>query len=100
MTTFKTVSALGLDVFYREAGDPGSPRLLLLGGFPSSSHQFRNLLPTLSHMHDCDLWCSRSRIRQQSHQSARSSHISHLGKDVFMRKLGCGTALIDTATPG
>ena len=30
MTTFRTVSALGLDVFYREAGDPGSPKLLLL----------------------------------------------------------------------
>ena len=48
MTTFKTVSALGLDVFYREAGDPGNPRLVLLGGFPSSSHQFRNLLPALA----------------------------------------------------
>jgi pimeloyl-ACP methyl ester carboxylesterase len=48
MTTFKTVRALGLDVFYREAGDPGSPKLLLLGGFPSSSHQFRNLLPALA----------------------------------------------------
>jgi pimeloyl-ACP methyl ester carboxylesterase len=35
-------------VFYREAGDPGSPKLLLLGGFPSSSHQFRNLLPALA----------------------------------------------------
>ncbi|MDX6416270.1 MAG: hypothetical protein QOG28_890 [Trebonia sp.] len=48
MTTFKKVSALGLNVFYREAGDPGSPKLLLLGGFPSSSHQFRNLLPSLA----------------------------------------------------
>jgi pimeloyl-ACP methyl ester carboxylesterase len=47
MTTFKTASALGLNVFYREAGDPGSPKLLLLGGYPSSSHQFRNLLPSL-----------------------------------------------------
>jgi pimeloyl-ACP methyl ester carboxylesterase len=48
MTTFNTVSVLGLDVFYREAGNPGSPKLLLLGGFPSSSHQFRNLLPALA----------------------------------------------------
>lgn len=48
MTTFKTVSGLGLDVFYREAGDAGRPKLLLLGGFPSSSHQFRNLLPELA----------------------------------------------------
>jgi pimeloyl-ACP methyl ester carboxylesterase len=48
MTMFKTVSALGLQVFYREAGNPDRPKLLLLGGFPSSSHQFRNLLPALA----------------------------------------------------
>src|SRR5262245_34927753 len=48
MTAFKTVSALGLEVFYREAGAPGAPKLLLLGGFPSSSHQFRNLIPALA----------------------------------------------------
>ena len=48
MTTFHTTNVEGLDVFYRQAGDPGSPKLLLLGGFPSSSHQFRNLIPALS----------------------------------------------------
>ena len=48
MTTFNTVAADGLQVFYREAGDPSAPKLLLLGGFPSSSHQFRNLLPALA----------------------------------------------------
>ncbi len=48
MTTFNTVNAGGLEVFYREAGTPGSPKLLLLGGFPSSSHQFRNALPALA----------------------------------------------------
>lgn len=48
MTKFQTVSAGGLNVFYREAGEPGAPELLLLGGFPSSSHQFRNLMPALS----------------------------------------------------
>jgi pimeloyl-ACP methyl ester carboxylesterase len=48
MITFNTVSAGGLEVFYREAGDRGAPRLLLLGGFPASSHQFRNLLPALA----------------------------------------------------
>ena len=47
MTTFKTVTAGGLEVFYREAGDPSAPKLLLLGGFPSSSHQFRNVLESL-----------------------------------------------------
>jgi pimeloyl-ACP methyl ester carboxylesterase len=48
-TKFRTVSAGGLEVFYREAGEPGAPKLLLLGGFPSSSYQFRNLMPALAH---------------------------------------------------
>jgi pimeloyl-ACP methyl ester carboxylesterase len=48
MTAFRTVPVLGLEVSYREAGEPGHPKLLLLGGFPSSSHQFRNLLPALA----------------------------------------------------
>src|ERR1700735_898661 len=48
MTTFKTVSAQGLDVFYREAGDPANPKLLLLRGLPPASPQFRTLLPALA----------------------------------------------------
>jgi pimeloyl-ACP methyl ester carboxylesterase len=35
-------------IFYRTAGLPTSPTILLLHGFPSSSHQYRNLIPTLS----------------------------------------------------
>lgn len=35
-------------IFYREAGDAGHPTLLLLHGFPSSSHMFRNLIPLLA----------------------------------------------------
>ncbi len=42
------VTADGLDVFYREAGPIGAPVILLLHGFPSSSHQFRNLIPLLA----------------------------------------------------
>jgi pimeloyl-ACP methyl ester carboxylesterase len=48
MTTFHTTEVQGLNVFYRQAGDTSSPKLLLLGGFPSSSHQFRNLIPALA----------------------------------------------------
>jgi pimeloyl-ACP methyl ester carboxylesterase len=44
----KTVEIDGLNIFYRESGDPKSPKLLLLHGFPSSSHQYRNLMPTLA----------------------------------------------------
>ncbi|QBY55231.1 alpha/beta fold hydrolase [Cupriavidus oxalaticus] len=38
----------GFNVFYREAGRAGTPKLLLLHGFPSSSHMFRDLIPRLA----------------------------------------------------
>jgi len=38
----------GLDIFYREAGKGGHPKLVLLHGFPASSHQYRNLIPALA----------------------------------------------------
>lgn len=44
----RTISVDGLDVFYREAGDPKAPAILLLHGFPSSSHMFRDLIPELA----------------------------------------------------
>jgi len=45
---YKTVEIDGLDIFYREAGNPGNPTILLLHGFPTSSHMFRDLIPKLS----------------------------------------------------
>jgi len=45
---YRTVKVDGLDVFYREAGDPKNPTILLLHGFPSSSHQYRDLIPLLA----------------------------------------------------
>lgn len=45
---YKTILVDGLEVFYREAGDKSSPTLLLLHGFPSSSHMFRDLIPLLA----------------------------------------------------
>ena len=47
-TTYKTMKIEGLDIFYREAGSPSNPTLLLLHGFPTSSHMFRKLIPELS----------------------------------------------------
>jgi pimeloyl-ACP methyl ester carboxylesterase len=47
-TTYRTVSIEGLDIFYREAGSRSNPTILLLHGFPTSSHMFRNLIPALS----------------------------------------------------
>ncbi|MBD2157283.1 alpha/beta hydrolase [Leptolyngbya sp. FACHB-16] len=48
MTTYRTVSIDGLDIFYREAGSRDNPTILLLHGFPTSSHMFRNLISTLA----------------------------------------------------
>ncbi|MGO4503649.1 alpha/beta fold hydrolase [Dyella sp. 2YAF14] len=45
---YRTASADGFNIFYREAGTPGKPKLLLLHGFPSSGHMFRDLIPLLS----------------------------------------------------
>ena len=45
---FKTVKIDDLEIFYREAGDKNNPTILLLHGFPSSSHMFRDLINDLS----------------------------------------------------
>ncbi len=51
-TRFNTVNVDGIDVFFREAGDPSHPSILLLHGFPSASHMFRDLIPELAdHYH-------------------------------------------------
>ncbi|WP_339726856.1 alpha/beta hydrolase [uncultured Gimesia sp.] len=44
----RTVKVNGLDIFYREAGPQDAPTVLLLHGFPTSSHMFRNLIPELA----------------------------------------------------
>src|ERR1700704_5077076 len=48
VTRYRTVTVGDIKVFYREAGDPKKPALLLLHGFPTSSHMFRNLIPLLA----------------------------------------------------
>jgi pimeloyl-ACP methyl ester carboxylesterase len=48
MTTFQHATVRGLKMFYREAGSKTSPTIVLLHGFPSSSHMFRNLIPQLA----------------------------------------------------
>jgi len=44
----RTIDVDGLPIFYREAGEPGRPVLLLLHGFPASSFMFRDLMPLLA----------------------------------------------------
>jgi pimeloyl-ACP methyl ester carboxylesterase len=47
-TEIASVKADGVEIFYRSAGSKSAPAVLLLHGFPSSSHMFRNLIPLLS----------------------------------------------------
>ena len=48
MTTYQHVTIQGHKIFYREAGSTANPTIVLLHGFPSSSHMFRELIPQLS----------------------------------------------------
>ncbi|ACL56446.1 alpha/beta fold hydrolase [Methylobacterium nodulans] len=45
---YRSVDVAGLRIAYREAGSPGAPKLLLLHGFPSAGHMFRDLIPRLA----------------------------------------------------
>jgi pimeloyl-ACP methyl ester carboxylesterase len=47
-TSVRKIEADGVEVFYREAGDPTAPVILLLHGFPASSFMFRDLIPRLA----------------------------------------------------
>ena len=47
-TAYRSASVKGVNVFYREAGAPDAPAVLLLHGFPTSSHMFRELIPRLA----------------------------------------------------
>ena len=48
VVSYRKVDIGGFGVFYREAGRKGSPKLLLLHGFPSAGHMFRDLIPLLA----------------------------------------------------
>ncbi|KAG0559803.1 hypothetical protein M758_UG216100 [Ceratodon purpureus] len=45
---YRNASLSEINMFYREAGDPSHPTILLLHGFPTSSHMFRGLIPLLA----------------------------------------------------
>jgi pimeloyl-ACP methyl ester carboxylesterase len=52
MTSYKNATVDGSKIFYRESGPKDSPTILLLHGFPTSSHMFRDLIPALAdHYH-------------------------------------------------
>jgi len=47
-TRYQTADVDGFNIFYREAGAADAPKLLLLHGFPSAGHMFRDLIPLLA----------------------------------------------------
>jgi pimeloyl-ACP methyl ester carboxylesterase len=47
-THYRNATIQGLNIAYREAGNPGTPKLVILHGFPASSHQYRDLIPALA----------------------------------------------------
>ncbi|MDR3519110.1 MAG: alpha/beta hydrolase [Azospirillaceae bacterium] len=47
-TVYRTATVQGRKIFYREAGDPAAPTILLLHGLPTSSQMFRDLMPALA----------------------------------------------------
>lgn len=65
---FNTVDVDGLEIFYREAGDKTRPTLLLLHGFPSASHMFRDLIPELANSP-----CRGTRLPGLRHDRAASA---------------------------
>src|ERR1700761_8894566 len=46
--SYRTATVGNINIFYREAGDPKAPTVVLLHGYPTSSHMFRNLIPILA----------------------------------------------------
>ena len=48
VTHYRTIKVDGINLFYRQAGATSAPAVLLLHGFPTSSHMFRNLIPALA----------------------------------------------------
>ena len=50
ITHHRTIKVDGIDIFYREAGPADAPVIVLLHGFPTSSHMYRNLIPALAEL--------------------------------------------------
>ena len=61
---FRTLNVEGLEIFYREAGPRDAPAVLLLHGFPSSSHMFRNLIPMLADKYHVVAYGEAFRVRK------------------------------------
>jgi hypothetical protein len=77
VTRHRTANVDGIDIFYREAGPADAPAVLLLHGFPTSSHMFRNLIPALAIMSlRLTIRVSARAARRIARSSATASHVS------------------------
>jgi len=72
---YHTVAVDGVKIFYREAGDPHAPTVLLLHGFPTSSHMYRNLIPLLADHYHVVAGSSRLRLFRGSRAESVSLHV-------------------------
>jgi pimeloyl-ACP methyl ester carboxylesterase len=68
---YRTAEVGGFNVFYREAGNTAAPKLLLLHGFPSAGHMFRDLIPLLASRQISHRRSGPSRLRPVRHAAAR-----------------------------
>ena len=66
VTHHRTKDVDGIKIFYREAGPQDAPVVLLLHGFPTSSHMFRNLIPALADRYRV-IAAGLSRLRPERH---------------------------------
>jgi hypothetical protein len=78
--SYRTVTIDGLDIFYREAGNPERPTILLPHGFPTSSHMFRDLIPVLADQYHL---VDTGHFALESH----SQEIADLMRDFLNRKV-------------
>ena len=91
-THYHTASVNGLDIFYREAGDNSKPTILLLHGFPSSSHMYRELIPALA----CDYHViapdypgfGQSSAPDASEFTYTFDHLAEI-MESFLQQIGC-----------
>jgi len=91
-TVHRTVFVNGLDIFYREAGSPNRPTVLLLHGFPTSSHMYRELIPALAndfHVIAPDYpGFGQSSAPDADEFEYTFDHLAEV-MDAFLRQVGC-----------
>ena len=63
MTAYRTIQVDGIEVFYREGGEPGAQALLLLHGYPSSSAQYERLMERLEDRYWTDRLANEPAVR-------------------------------------